>query len=51
MTGVQTCALPILLAKMPLNPEFAKEADAGMIETFAGDYLDGAADPVAKLLK
>ena len=30
---------------------FAKEADAGMIETFAGDYLDGAADAVAKLLK
>ena len=28
--------LPVL-AKMPLNPEFAKEADAGMIETFAGD--------------
>ena len=42
--------LPVL-AKMPLNPEFAKEADAGMIETFAGDYLDGAADAVAKLLK
>ena len=41
--------LPVL-AKMPLNPEFAKEADAGMIETFAGDYLDGAADAVAKLL-
>ena len=40
-----------VLAKMPLNPEFAKEADAGMIETFAGDYLDGAADAVAKLLK
>ena len=42
--------LPVL-AKMPLNPEFAKEADAGLIETFAGDYLDGAADAVAKLLK
>ena len=42
---------PAVLAKMPLNPEFAKEADAGMIETFAGDYLDGAADAVAKLLK
>ena len=36
---------------MPIDPELAKEADAGMIETFAGDYLDGAADAVAKLLK
>ena len=42
--------LPVL-AKMPLTPEFDKEADAGMIETWAGDYLDGAADAVAKLLK
>ena len=29
----------------------AKEADAGMIEMFAGDYLDNAAQTVAKLLK
>ena len=42
--------LPVL-AKMPIDPELAKEADAGMIETFAGDYLDGAAQAVAKLLK
>ena len=42
--------LPLSLIHI-LNPEFAKEADAGMIETFAGDYLDGAADAVAKLLK
>ena len=42
--------LPVL-AKMPLNPEFAKEADAGMIEMFAGDYLDNAAQTVARLLK
>ena len=42
--------LPVL-AKMPIDPELAKEADAGMIEVFAGDYLDGAADAVAKLLK
>ena len=42
--------LPVL-AKMPIDPELAKEADAGMIETFAGDYLDGAAKAVAALLK
>ena len=40
-----------LLAKMPIDPELAKEADAGMIEMFAGDYLDNAAQTVAKLLK
>ena len=40
-----------VLAKMPIDPELAKEADAGMIEMYAGDYLDGAAQAVAKLLK
>ena len=43
-------AAPVL-AKMPIDPELAKEADAGMIEVFAGDYLDNAAQTVAKLLK
>ena len=33
---------------MPIDPELAKEADAGMIEMFAGDYLDGAAQAVAE---
>ena len=42
--------LPVL-AKMPIDPELAKEADAGMIEVFADDYLDNAARTVAKLLK
>lgn len=42
--------LPVL-AKMPIDPELAKEADTGMIEMFAGDYLDNAAQTVAKLLK
>lgn len=42
--------LPVL-AKMPIDPELAKEADAGMIETYAGEYLDGAAKAVANLLK
>ena len=42
--------LPVL-AKMPVDPELAKEADAGMIETYAGTYLDGAAKAVSALLK
>ena len=42
--------LPVL-AKMPIDPELAQQADAGMIEMFAGDYLDNAAQTVAKLLK
>ena len=33
------------------RPRAGKEADAGMIEVFAGDYLDNAAQTVAKLLK
>ena len=40
-----------VLAKLPIDPELAKEADHGMIETFAGDYLDSAAKTVAALLK
>ena len=42
--------LPVL-AKMPIDPELAKQADAGMIEAFVGNYMDGAADAVAALLK
>ena len=42
--------LPVL-AKMPIDPELSKEADAGMVEMYAGDFLNGAADAVAKLLK
>ena len=41
--------LPVL-AKMPIDPELAKEADAGMIATYAGDFLDNAAKTVAALL-
>ena len=39
---------PAGAGKMPIDPELAKEADAGMIEVFAGDYLDNAAQTVAK---
>ena len=42
--------LPVL-AKMPIDPELAKEADAGMIEAYPGQYLEGAADACEKLLK
>ena len=46
-TGVEIMSINLLLD----DPELAKEADAGMIEMFAGDYLDNAAQTVAKLLK
>ncbi len=42
--------LPVL-AKMPIDPRLAQNADSGNIEDFEGDYLDGAADAVEKLLK
>ena len=32
-----------LMAKMPIDPALAKLADAGRIEDFEGDWLDGAA--------
>ncbi len=41
--------LPVL-AKMPIDPQLAKNADQGVIELFEGDYLDGAADAVEALL-
>ena len=43
-------SLPVL-AKMPIDPALAKNADEGLIETFAGNYLDNAAQKVAALLK
>ena len=33
-----------LLAQMPIDPKLAELADAGRIEDFKGDWLDGAAD-------
>ncbi len=39
-----------VLAKMPLDPQLAALADAGAIEQFGGDHLDGAAAAVAALL-
>lgn len=42
--------LPVL-ARLPIDPELAKAADAGMIETFGGDFLAEAAGAVAALAK
>ena len=39
-----------VLAKMPIDPRLAPNADQGVIEAFEGDYLDGAADAVEALL-
>lgn len=40
-----------VLAKIPINPKLAAACDAGMIELFEGDWLDGAAQKVFSLLK
>ncbi len=40
-----------VLAKLPINPKLASACDAGMIELFEGDWLDGAAEKVFDLLK
>ncbi len=42
--------LPVL-AQMPIDPKLAELADAGMLETYGGSPLSGAADAVEKLLK
>ncbi len=42
--------LPVL-AKVPIDPQLAKQADLGVIESFEGDYLDKAADAVEALLQ
>ena len=42
--------LPVL-AKCPIDPKLAELSDAGLIETYGGEYLEGAADACEKLLK
>ena len=42
--------LPVL-AKCPIDPQLAALSDAGMIETYGGQFLEGAADACEKLLK
>jgi len=38
-----------LTARLPMNPALAAACDAGMIEMFDGDWLDGIADAIAGL--
>ena len=39
-----------ITARMPINPALAAACDAGMIETFDGEWLNGSADALANLL-
>ena len=39
-----------IAARMPINPALAAACDAGMIETFDGEWLNGLADALANLL-
>ena len=40
-----------VLGKIPINPKLSAACDAGLIELFEGDWLDGAAKKVFELLK
>ena len=42
--------LPVL-AKLPNDPQLAKNCDQGVIELFEGDWMEHAADVVEELLK
>ena len=44
-------ASPARSAKCPIDPQLAALSDAGMIETYGGQFLEGAADACEKLLK
>ena len=37
------------VSELPINPEFAKACDNGVIELFEGDHLDNMADAIEKL--
>ena len=39
-----------VLAKMPIDPQLAQLADEGRIEAYGGEFLEGAADAVQKLI-
>ena len=41
-------SIPVL-AKIPLDPTFARQCDSGLVELFEGDSLDHAADVLEKL--
>ncbi len=40
-----------VLGKLPINPELARQCDAGLLELFEGDWLDGAADQIENSVK
>ena len=40
-----------VLAKMPIDPYLAENADSGLIELYSGKHLDNCADMVEELLK
>ena len=40
-----------VLAKLPVDPSIALACDQGLIELFEGDWLDGAAQSLEKLLE
>ena len=42
--------LPVL-AKLPIDPQLAKNCDQGVIELYEGDYMDKAMAAVEELLK
>ncbi len=44
----ETYSLPVL-AKVPLDPSFARQCDSGLVELFEGDSLDRAADLLEKI--
>lgn len=39
----QEYSIPVL-AKIPLDPSFARQCDSGLVELFEGDFLDSTAD-------
>lgn len=41
-------SIPVL-AKIPLDPTFARQCDSGLVELFEGNSLDHAADVLEKL--
>ncbi len=40
-----------VLAKIPINPDLASAVDSGRVEMFEGDFMDGAADELEKMLE
>lgn len=43
----QTYHLPVL-AQIPIQPQLARQCDLGVVESFEGDFMEGAADHIEK---